>query len=157
MEKEERKIPQHVAIIMDGNGRWAKKARTAPYHGTCVQGARVVEQILEDADHMGIRYLTVYAFSTENWSRPDAEVKALMNLLRTYMKTSLVKCMPKTMCGSVIIGDKSNSVWTMNCRRSIKNLEDIHGREYGDSVSRSPSTTAAGTRSCALCGRLASR
>ena len=76
-----RRIPQHVAIIMDGNGRWAKK-RGLPRTMGHAQGARVVEQILEDADHMGIRYLTVYAFSTENWTRPDSEVKALMNLLR---------------------------------------------------------------------------
>ena len=90
MDKE-RRIPVHVAIIMDGNGRWAKR-RGLPRTVGHTQGARTVEQILEDADHMGIRYLTVYAFSTENWSRPDTEVKALMNLLRTYMKTSLAKC-----------------------------------------------------------------
>ena len=89
-----RRIPVHVAIIMDGNGRWAKK-RGLPRTAGHAQGARTVEKILEDADHMGIKYLTVYAFSTENWSRPDSEVKALMNLLRTYMKTSLAKCAKK--------------------------------------------------------------
>ena len=100
-----RRIPQHVAIIMDGNGRWAKK-RGLPRTMGHAQGARVVEQILEDADHMGIRYLTVYAFSTENWTRPDSEVKALMNLLRTYMKTSLAKC-AKNNVRIRVIGDKS--------------------------------------------------
>ena len=102
---EERSLPVHVAIIMDGNGRWAKK-RGLPRTMGHAQGARVVEQILEDADHMGIRYLTVYAFSTENWSRPDSEVKALMDLLRTYMKTSLAKC-AKNNVRIRVIGDKS--------------------------------------------------
>lgn len=101
----ERRIPAHVAIIMDGNGRWAKK-RGLPRTAGHAQGARTVEQILEDADHMGIRYLTVYAFSTENWSRPDGEVRALMNLLRTYMKTSLQKC-AKNNVRIRVIGDKT--------------------------------------------------
>ena len=90
---------------MDGNGRWAKK-RGLPRTMGHAQGARVVEQILEDADHIGIKYLTVYAFSTENWSRPDSEVKALMNLLRNYMKTSLQKCAKNNVVIRVI-GDKS--------------------------------------------------
>ena len=104
-EQKERRIPAHVAIIMDGNGRWARK-RGLPRTMGHAQGARVVEQILEDADHMGIRYLTVYAFSTENWSRPDSEVRALMNLLRTYMKTSLAKC-AKNNVRIRVIGDKT--------------------------------------------------
>ena len=115
----ERKIPVHVAIIMDGNGRWAKR-RGLPRTAGHAQGARVVEQILEDADHMGIRYLTVYAFSTENWSRPDSEVKALMNLLRTYMKTSLAKC-AKNNVRIRVIGDKSRL--DKDLQASIANLE----------------------------------
>ncbi|NLC74357.1 MAG: isoprenyl transferase [Clostridiales bacterium] len=90
---------------MDGNGRWAKK-RGLPRTVGHAQGAKVVEQILEDADDMGIKYLTVYAFSTENWARPATEVKALMNLLRTYMKTSLAKC-AKNNVRVRVIGDKS--------------------------------------------------
>ena len=115
----ERKIPVHVAIIMDGNGRWAKR-RGLPRTAGHAQGARVVEQILEDADHMGIRFLTVYAFSTENWSRPDSEVKALMNLLRTYMKTSLAKC-AKNNVRIRVIGDKSRL--DKDLQASIANLE----------------------------------
>ena len=115
----ERKIPVHVAIIMDGNGRWAKR-RGLPRTAGHAQGARVVEQILEDADHMGIRYLTVYAFSTENWSRPDSEVKALMNLLRAYMKTSLAKC-AKNNVRIRVIGDKSRL--DKDLQASIANLE----------------------------------
>ena len=115
----ERKIPVHVAIIMDGNGRWAKR-RGLPRTAGHAQGARVVEQILEDADHMGIRYLTVYAFSTENWSRPNSEVKALMNLLRTYMKTSLAKC-ARNNVRIRVIGDKT---WLdQDLQASIANLE----------------------------------
>ena len=112
-------LPAHVGIIMDGNGRWAKK-RGLPRTAGHAQGARVVEQILEDADHMGIRYLTVYAFSTENWSRPDSEVKALMNLLRTYMKTSLAKC-ARNNVRIRVIGDKSRL--DSDLQASIANLE----------------------------------
>ncbi len=115
----EYRIPVHVAIIMDGNGRWAKR-RGLPRTAGHAQGARVVEQILEDADHMGIRYLTVYAFSTENWSRPDSEVKSLMNLLRTYMKTSLAKC-AKNNVRIRVIGDKSRL--DRDLQASIANLE----------------------------------
>ncbi len=118
--ENEYKIPQHVAIIMDGNGRWAKK-RGLPRTAGHAQGARVVEQILEDAEHMGIRYLTVYAFSTENWSRPDSEVKALMNLLRTYMKTSLAKC-AKNNVRIRVIGDKTKL--DEDLQKSIANLEE---------------------------------
>ena len=110
---------RHLAVIMDGNGRWAKK-RGLPRTAGHAQGARVVEQILEDADHMGIRYLTVYAFSTENWSRPDSEVKALMNLLRTYMKTSLAKC-ARNNVRIRVIGDKSRL--DSDLQASIANLE----------------------------------
>lgn len=101
----ERRIPTHVAIIMDGNGRWAKKMGKPRTFGH-TQGARVAETILEDAAKIGIRYLTYYAFSTENWARPATEVSALMNLLRKYMKTSMEKCMKNNVCVRVI-GDKS--------------------------------------------------
>ena len=114
------RIPAHVAIIMDGNGRWAKK-RGLPRTAGHAQGARVVEQILEDAEHMGVRYFTVYAFSTENWSRPDAEVRALMNLLRTYMKTSLAKC-AKNNVRVRVIGDKTRL--DPDLQESIANLEE---------------------------------
>ena len=113
------KVPAHIAIIMDGNGRWAKK-RGRPRTFGHSQGAKVVEQILEDADHIGVKYLTVYAFSTENWSRPQTEVKALMNLLRRYMKTSLVKC-AKNNVRVRVIGDKS--MLDQDLQDSIADLE----------------------------------
>ena len=113
------KVPAHIAIIMDGNGRWAKK-RGMPRTFGHSQGAKVVEQILEDADHIGVKYLTVYAFSTENWSRPQTEVQALMNLLRRYMKTSLVKC-AKNNVRVRVIGDKS--MLDQDLQDSIADLE----------------------------------
>lgn len=79
------KIPNHVAIILDGNGRWAKK-RMLPRNMGHTAGAKTVEKILEDAHDIGIKYVTVYAFSTENWNRPNDEVSALMKLLRNYLE-----------------------------------------------------------------------
>ena len=81
-------VPQHVAIILDGNGRWAK-SKGMPRNYGHVQGSKNVERICEEAWRLGIKYLTVYAFSTENWNRPQDEVDALMNLVRRYMKTCL--------------------------------------------------------------------
>lgn len=80
-------VPQHVAIILDGNGRWAKSKGMPRIWAA--QGSKNVERICEEAWRLGIKYLTVYAFSTENWNRPQDEVDALMNLLRRYMKTCL--------------------------------------------------------------------
>lgn len=102
---EEMKMPQHVAIILDGNGRWAK-AKGMPRNYGHIQGAKTVETICEDAYKMGIQYLTVYAFSTENWNRPEDEVDALMKLLRNYMKTCLQTAKKNRMCVRVL-GEKS--------------------------------------------------
>ncbi len=102
---DELKMPRHVAIILDGNGRWAK-AKGMPRNYGHVQGAKTVETICEEAYRMGIQYLTVYAFSTENWNRPQDEVDALMKLLRNYMKTCLKTAEKNRMCVRVI-GEKS--------------------------------------------------
>ncbi len=83
MDKKQLTIPASVAIIMDGNGRWAKK-RGLPRTMGHREGCKTVEQIIEDAGDIGIRYLTVYAFSTENWNRSSEEVGALMDLFRYY-------------------------------------------------------------------------
>lgn len=98
-------IPQHVAIIMDGNGRWAKK-RLLPRNMGHKAGAKVVEQICEDAYNLGIKYLTVYAFSTENWKRSATEVKGIMNLLRNYLKDCIERASKNNMRVR-IIGDRS--------------------------------------------------
>ena len=96
-------VPQHVAIILDGNGRWAK-AKGMPRNYGHAQGSKNVERICEEAWRMGIKYLTVYAFSTENWNRPDDEVNALMKLLHNYMKTCL-KTAEKNDMKVRVIGD----------------------------------------------------
>lgn len=79
-------IPQHIAIILDGNGRWAKK-RGMPRNYGHMQGAKNVEQICQDAYDLGVKYLTVYAFSTENWKRSVEEVSGIMNILRQYLNS----------------------------------------------------------------------
>lgn len=96
-------IPNHVAIILDGNGRWAK-GKGMPRNYGHVQGAKNVEVICKAAHEMGIRYLTFYAFSTENWNRPQDEVDALMKLLHNYMKTCL-KTASKNNMRVRVIGD----------------------------------------------------
>ncbi|MBE5950293.1 MAG: isoprenyl transferase [Lachnospiraceae bacterium] len=112
------KIPEHVAIIMDGNGRWAKR-RGLPRNMGHRQGGKAVEAICEDAYHLGIKYLTVYAFSTENWSRPQDEIAALMNLLRSYMK-DCVRQAEKNKMRVKIIGDISKL--DEDLQESIRNL-----------------------------------
>lgn len=80
----ERKIPEHIGIIMDGNGRWAKQ-RNLPRSEGHKAGAKVFRKICEYAGEIGVKYITFYAFSTENWRRPPEEVEALMNLFRDYL------------------------------------------------------------------------
>ena len=105
IDGEELEIPTHVAIIMDGNGRWAKK-RLLPRNMGHRQGAKVLEQICRDAAELGIRYLTVYAFSTENWKRSTEEVTGIMNLLRNYL-TNCVERASKDGLRIRVIGDRS--------------------------------------------------
>ena len=81
----DRVLPRHIAIIMDGNGRWAKK-RSMPRSTGHVAGAKTFKNIARYCNKIGLEYLTVYAFSTENWKRPKDEVDGIMNLLRDYLK-----------------------------------------------------------------------
>lgn len=83
-----RPVPRHVCIIMDGNGRWAQK-RGLPRAAGHRQGVEIMEDIIEITAEIGIEYLTLYAFSTENWQRPEGEVKAIMNLLVEYLRQEL--------------------------------------------------------------------
>lgn len=124
---EENKVPQHVAIILDGNGRWAK-SKGMPRNYGHVQGAKTVEVICEEAYRMGIQYLTVYAFSTENWNRPEDEVSALMGLLRNYMKTCLKTAAKNNMCVRVI-GEKSRL--DEDIRKRIGELEEATKNNTG--------------------------
>lgn len=82
------RFPKHIAIIMDGNGRWAK-ARHKPRLFGHQEGVKTVRRIVEDASNMGVKCLTLYSFSTENWSRPKAEIAALFGLLRRYVEDDL--------------------------------------------------------------------
>ncbi len=99
------KIPNHVAIILDGNGRWAK-SKGMPRNYGHKAGSKNVETICREAWKMGIKYLTFYAFSTENWNRPESEVNALMGLLETYLQ-SCIKESNKNNMHVRVIGDMS--------------------------------------------------
>ena len=105
IDGEKLNVPEHVAIILDGNGRWAKK-RLMPRNYGHLQGAKTVEEMCEVIWNLGVKYFTVYAFSTENWKRPQSEVDALMKLLRNY----LVDCLERTAKNNMrvrVIGDKT--------------------------------------------------
>jgi len=105
IQDEKLNVPKHVAIILDGNGRWAKK-RKMPRNFGHIQGSKTVEKIIEDGYNMGIEYITVYAFSTENWKRSKDEVDALMKLLAKY----LIDCIERSTKNNMkvrVIGDKS--------------------------------------------------
>ncbi len=126
---ENLKVPNHVAIILDGNGRWAK-SKGMPRNYGHVQGAKAVEVICEEAYKMGIQYLTVYAFSTENWKRPKDEVDALMKLLRNYLKTCLKTAEKNRMCVR-ILGDKAGLDNDIRARieeleKATKNNDGLH-------------------------------
>lgn len=105
IKEEQLNVPKHVAIILDGNGRWAKKKNMPRNYGH-VQGSKTVERIIEDAYKMGIEYITVYAFSTENWKRSKDEVDALMKLLAKYLIDCIERSTKNNMCVRVI-GDKT--------------------------------------------------
>lgn len=124
---EELKIPRHVAIILDGNGRWAKR-RGLPRNAGHVQGAKVVEDMCEITWNKGIEYFTVYAFSTENWTRPDDEVAALMKLLRNYMVNAKKRANKNNMCVRVL-GDKSKL--DPDLQESIEDLEQATAGNTG--------------------------
>ncbi|HID79674.1 MAG TPA: di-trans,poly-cis-decaprenylcistransferase [Aquifex aeolicus] len=82
------RLPSHVAFIMDGNGRWAKKRGLPRIYGHA-EGVKSAERIIQTAKELGIKYLTFYAFSTENWKRPEEEVNFLMELLRWYLREKI--------------------------------------------------------------------
>lgn len=121
------KIPQHVAIILDGNGRWAK-SKGMPRNYGHTMGAKNVEKICDAAGHMGIRYLTVYAFSTENWGRPQSEVDELMRLLGSYMKTCL-KTAKKNNMQVRVLGDISRL--SPQLQKQIRELEQVSSQYDG--------------------------
>ena len=124
---ENMNVPKHIAIILDGNGRWAKK-RAMPRNVGHAQGSKNVERILEAADKLGVEYLTVYAFSTENWSRPESEVNALMKLLRSYLK-DCIQTSKKNNMRVRVIGDIT--VLEESMQDQIHELEQISSKNTG--------------------------
>lgn len=114
------KIPRHVAIIMDGNGRWAK-AHNVPRKLGHKAGCETLEQTVEDAARLGIEYLTVYAFSTENWKRSEDEVGALMQLFRFYAKR-LLKIAKENNTRVKMIGERSR--FAPDLVEAIQRLEE---------------------------------
>lgn len=113
-------IPEHVAIILDGNGRWAKK-RGLPRSLGHKEGCKVVEKTVEDAARLGMKYLTVYGFSTENWKRSTEEVGALMQLFRYYM-VRLLKIAKANNVRVLMIGERSR--FDKDIIEGINRLED---------------------------------
>lgn len=97
MNKElKNNVPKHVAIMMDGNGRWAKR-RMMPRKMGHVEGGKVLEEICVSSYKLGIKYLTIYAFSTENWNRPTDEVEGIMSLFRKYLADGVDKSIKNNM------------------------------------------------------------
>ncbi len=120
-------VPEHIAIILDGNGRWAKAKGMPRTYGHTI-GAKNVETICRAANEMGVKYVTMYAFSTENWSRPADEVKALMKLLGEYIKTCM-KTAKKDNLKVRFIGDLSKL--DDKLRASIKELTEYSSQFTG--------------------------
>lgn len=121
------RLPQHIGVIMDGNGRWAKK-RGLPRSAGHKAGAESLKKIVTEANNMGIKYITVYAFSTENWKRPQAEVDYLMSLLMDYLVNA-----EKTLAGENVriraIGSRAELSEEM--RRQIKKTEELTSNRTG--------------------------
>lgn len=114
------RLPKHIGIIMDGNGRWAKK-RGMPRSFGHTAGAKTFDKIIDFAGNLGIKVVTVYAFSTENWSRPKDEVDAIMKLLEDYLANGLKKLEGKD-TRVKIIGELQSL--PEGIRRGIANIED---------------------------------
>ena len=114
-------LPQHIAIIMDGNGRWAKKKGAVRVFGH-KSAVKAVRDVTEAAAELGIKYLTLYAFSTENWSRPKAEVEALMKLLVSTIRKE-VKTLTKNNVKLKAIGNTEDLPKV--CQKELKEAEVI--------------------------------
>lgn len=120
-------LPNHIAIILDGNGRWAK-AKGMPRSYGHVKGCANLEKICDEMKQMGIKYLTVYAFSTENWKRSREEIDGLMRLFRNYLK-KCIKISDRNKMQVRVIGDIS--AFDEDIRKRIEILEE-HSSKYDD-------------------------
>lgn len=120
-------IPRHIAIILDGNGRWAKK-RGLPRTAGHAAGAETFRRIATYCKNIGVNYLTVYAFSTENWSRPEEEVKSIMKLLDRYLREAIAT-MERDHIKMKVLGDVS--ILSPSLRAEIEETNDISSRYEG--------------------------
>ena len=120
-------IPRHIAIILDGNGRWAKK-RGLPRTAGHAAGAETFRRIATYCKNIGVNYLTVYAFSTENWSRPEEEVKSIMKLLDRYLREAIAT-MERDHIKMKILGDVS--ILSPSLRAEIEETNEISSRYEG--------------------------
>ena len=124
---ENMKGPNHIAIILDGNGRWAK-AKGMPRGYGHIKGCANLETICDDIKDLGVKYLTVYAFSTENWKRSREEVEGLMKLFRSYLKKCM-KSAEKNRMRVKIIGDPT--AFAPDIQEKIKQLEEF-SKDYDE-------------------------
>ncbi len=123
-------IPRHVAIILDGNGRWAK-SRNMPRNYGHVKGAANVEVICRAADELGIKYLTVYLFSTENWRRSQDEVKALMKLFHSYTRTAIRQARENNMrCRVLGKEEELDDTLRKNLRELVESSQNNTGLNF---------------------------
>lgn len=127
MDRSALVIPQHVAVILDGNGRWAK-SKGMPRNYGHTRGAKNLEVICEDAWNIGIKYLTVYLFSTENWKRSKDEVDGLMRLFRSYTKTC-IKTAQKNNMKVRVLGDPS--ALDADLQQSLRDLAESSKNNTG--------------------------
>ena len=123
----ERNVPGHIAIILDGNGRWAKK-RGLPRTAGHAAGSETFRKIATYCKNIGVKYLTVYAFSTENWSRPEDEVKAIMKLLDKYLHEA-IQTMERDNIKMKILGDVSRL--SDDLKAEIAETNEISSRYEG--------------------------
>ncbi len=121
------KVPNHIAIILDGNGRWAK-AKGMPRSYGHVKGCANLETICDDMKELGVKYLTVYAFSTENWKRSREEVEGLMKLFRNYLK-KCIKISEKNRMKVKVIGDIT--AFDDDIQKKIVELEEF-SKDYDE-------------------------
>jgi undecaprenyl diphosphate synthase len=115
------RLPRHIAVIMDGNGRWAK-LRNLPREEGHKAGAKSVQEVVETCARLGIEYLTLYAFSKENWKRPKAEISMLWKLLENYLKQEHKVLVKNQLCLKVI-GQRDDLPLTV--RRELRRVEDL--------------------------------
>lgn len=124
------RLPRHIAIIMDGNGRWAKR-RGLPRSAGHAAGAETFRRTADYCRSLGIKYLTVYAFSTENWKRNEREVEAIMSLLRRYLEEALAD-MEKNRVRIRIFGDRAG--FSQDVLKLISRTEEGSERFEGDQI-----------------------